>query len=116
MCLLCQKCDCFLFHNFGLMPVQWFDMCLCWMFIVFNCSDMCCASFCIVLVRTVIVCTRCTSCLVLFIFLTITFDFPSYIKQTMGQTKEGHAQVLASLRDTGGMQVSDSVVRQCVFA
>ncbi len=37
------------------------------------------------------------------------------MKQTMGQTKEGHAQVLASLRDTGGMQVSDSVVRQCVF-
>lgn len=34
----------------------------------------------------------------------------------MGQTKEGDAQVLASLRDTGGTQVSDSVVRQCVFA
>ncbi len=37
------------------------------------------------------------------------------MKQTMGQTEESHAQALASLRDTGGMQVSDSVVRQCVF-
>lgn len=37
------------------------------------------------------------------------------MKQIMEQTKEGHAQVLAWLRDTGGMQVSDSVVRRCVL-
>ena len=33
------------------------------------------------------------------------------MKQTMEQTKE----VLASLSDTGGMQVSDSIARRCVF-
>lgn len=37
------------------------------------------------------------------------------MKQTMEQTKESHPQVLASLRDTGWMQVSVRVVRQCVF-
>lgn len=37
------------------------------------------------------------------------------MKQTMGHTEEGHAQVLASLRDTGGTQVSHGVARQCVF-
>lgn len=74
-----------------------------------------CLFECFELVRTVIVCTRGISCLVLSIFLTITSDFPSCTKQTMGQTKEGHAPVLASLRDTGGKQVSDSVVRRCVF-
>lgn len=86
------------------------------MFVKLICSDPYCASLCFVIVRTLIICTRCTSCLVLSIFLTITSDFPSYMKQTMGLTKEGHAQVLASLRHTGGTQVSDSVVRQCVFA
>lgn len=69
-----------------------------------------------VLVCTVILCTRCTSCFDLSIYyLFLKSDFSSYMKQTMEQTKEGHAQVLASLRDTGGMQVSDSVVRQCVL-
>lgn len=54
---------------------------------------------------------------ILFGFIYISHNyFPSYMKQTMGQTKEGHAQVLASLRDSGGKQVSDSVVRRCVFA
>lgn len=61
-------------------------------------------------------CTRWTSCLGVSTFLTITSDFPSYVKQTMGKTEEGHAQVLASLRATGGTQVSDRVVRRCVFA
>lgn len=51
------------------------------------------------------------SALPLLLALTLTFLF--CMKQTMRQTKEGHAQALASLGDTGGMQVSDSVVCVC---
>lgn len=41
------------------------------------------------------------------------FTFLFCMKQTMRQTQEGHAQAPASLGDTGGTQVSDSIVCVC---
>lgn len=53
--------------------------------------------------------------LLFYLIVWLLSDLPSFTKQTVEQALTVQSRVLVTLRETGGMQVSGSAVRQCVL-